>query len=518
MTTTERPARRGATRTGQRPGPGSQPAGPAVRPVAVALAAVAGGAWALAAPPRGWWFLLPVGVAALAVALYGRPLTDRLLLGVVAGLVYYGATLPWLLEFHPAGYVAVAALQTALLAGATALVPSALAGRWSGGWWALPAALVLLEAVQARFPLGGFPLTALSLSQPDGPFLAAAPLGGSLLVTGAAATTGIALAALVLRPGRRRATAAAVAAGLAVGALPVVAGWSLDGRPAGTLDAVVVQGDGPRGERAVNSDLAAVTERHLDLAGTVGGSPDLVLLPENVVHVRGPITETATGDAIGDLARELAAPVVVGVVETEGDGFRNAAVLWGPDGQPLDRYEKEHRVPFGEYIPARGLMEKVTDATALVPRDAIAGHGEALLDSPAGPLGVVISYEVFFADRVHEAVTAGGRVVLVPTNAASFVTEEVPATELAAARLRAREFGRTVLQAAPTGYSAVVLPTGEVVARSDLGTASVLSETVPLRTGLTPYARVGDLPVVILAAALLVGAGARRTRRWASGS
>ena len=74
------------------------------------------------------------------------------------------------------------------------------------------------------------------------------------------------------------------------------------------------------------------------------------------------------------------------------------------------------------------------DAAALVPRDAIVGRGEALLGSPVGPLGVVVSYEVFFADRVREAVIAGGQVVLVPTSAASFVTGEVPAMEVAAAR------------------------------------------------------------------------------------
>jgi hypothetical protein len=54
----------------------------------------------------------------------------------------------------------------------------------------------------------------------------------------------------------------------------------------------------------------------------------------------------------------------------------------------------------------------------------------------------VISYEVFFSDRVREAVRAGGRLVIVSTNASSYAGDEVPATEPAAARLRAREFGR----------------------------------------------------------------------------
>lgn len=63
----------------------------------------------------------------------------------------------------------------------------------------------------------------------------------------------------------------------------------------------------------------------------------------------------------------------MGVVGSEGSQFRNPAVLWGPDGQRVDRYEKQHRVPFGEYIPGRALLERVTDLTALVPRDAVVG-------------------------------------------------------------------------------------------------------------------------------------------------
>lgn len=486
-------ARRGLARRGAQP-PG--------RAVAFALAVAAGIAWAGAEPPRGWWPLLPLGVAALTIALNGRGARERWLLGGLAGVVFYGSTLWWLTYFSGPGYVVMALLQAGLLATAAALVPAGRSGRWIGGWWTLPAALVLLEAVQVRFPLGGFPLPGLVLSQLDGPFAMAAPLGGSLLVTALAATSGVALAALVVVPGWRRRLAAAGGA-LAVVLAPLIAGAAVTTRATGTLDVAVVQGGGIRG---VFEDPTRVTDRQLAVMRRITDSPDLVVLPENVVDVVGSIAGSLPDLQIAAQARRLDTAVVVGIVEKEGDGFRNAAVLWGPDGRRLDRYEKEHRVPFGEYVPARSLLERVTDATALVPRDAIPGRGVALLRSPEGPLGVVISYEVFFADRVREAVVAGGQVVLVPTNAASYVTPEVPAMEVAAARLRAREFGRTVLQAAPTGYSAVVLPTGQVIAQSELGDPGLLRERVPLRSGLTPYARLGDLPVFTLAVVTLSAA------------
>lgn len=468
---------------------------------AAVLAILAGGAWALAAPPRGWWPLLPVGAGLLAVALAGQRLRQRLLLGTLCGAVVYGATLPWLVDFSAAGYVAMAVFETGLLA---------LAAAATVRWWALPAALVLLEAAQTRVPLGGFPLPGLAYSQPDGPFVLAAPLGGSLLVVGAAVTAGTCLAALCLLPTvRQRVAAAGAAAVLAV--LPLVGGSVATTSPAGTLDTVVVQGGGPRGTRAVFTDPNEVTARQLAVLDGVTGSPDLVLLPEGVVVVDAPFAATARSQELGRYAAALGTSLVVGVVEGEPNGFRNAAVAYGPDGAMVGRYEKRHRVPFGEYIPARALLSRLTDATSLVPKDAIVGRGTARLGLPQAPVGVVISYEVFFADRVREAVRAGGQLVLVPTNASSYVGDEVPATELAAARLRAREFGRAVLQAAPTGYSAIVLPDGEVVARTDLGAAAVLRERVPLRTGLTPFARTGDLPMVTLAGMVVVLA-ARRTR------
>ena len=483
---------------------------------AVGLAGAAGAAWALSAPPREWWVLMPLGVAALVLSLLGRPLRERLLLCALAGLAYFGPTLWWIHDFSFPGYIATTLLETLLLVGVLGLIPANRQGRWSGGWWALPAALVLLEAVQTRFPFGGFPLPTLALSQLDGPFAAAAPLGGSLLVTTSAAVGGVALAAPWVLPRFRQRILAALGLLLAA-SLPVALGTRLTTTAVGVLDVAVVQGGGPRGVRAVFTDPGDVTRRHLAVAQQIDGSPDLVLMPENVVDVDGRIADSPVAGELGALANRLDSSLVVGVTESTATGFHNASVLWGPSGRRLDRYEKEHRVPFGEYIPARNLLEKITDATALVPSDATPGRGKAVLRSPIGSLGVVISYEVFFADRVREAVENGAPILLVPTNTSSYVTDEVPAIQLAAARLRAKEFGRSIVLAAPTGYSAVILPNGQIQAQTPLGTASLLRERVPLLTGLTPYARAGDTWLIAIAAAALtlgpLGAWACRSTR-----
>ena len=502
------------------PGPGAGRAGPdgggrrwwPGHP-AVLRGVLAGVLLAGSMPPRSAWYLAPAGAAVLTWGLLGLGARQRFVVGVWAGLGFFVPTLGWLTGFHPAGFAAVLVLQVLLFAG-TMLLVDARPERW----WTVPSAIVALEAVRARFPFGGFPLPGIALGQLDGPFAGAAPLGGSLLVAGLATGAGAALAGVVLSSRRVR-TVVPIAALIALSAAGIFLA-APDGSPAGSLRAVLVQGGGPRGIPAVVSDADAVTERQFRLSEDLPPAVDLVLWPESSLGVTGPIAESSEGRRVAALARRSGATVVAGLSESYPKGFRNAAVAWDPDGSIVDRYEKVHRVPFGEYIPARGLFERLSDMTALVPRDAIPGRGPGLLDTRAGPLGVVISYEVFFSDRVRAAVTHGGQIVLVPTNAASYTTEEVPATEVAAARMRAVEFDRAVLQAAPTGYTAVVSPDGEVMARGGLGTPEVLEAAVPLRSGLTPYARTGDLPALLLVGSVLLAVPVVRllrrspTDRW----
>ena len=448
-------------------------------------------------PPRTAWYLGPLGAAALTWSLLGLAWRQRLVLGGMTGLAFFLPTLSWLTGFHPAGFAALLVLEVVLFAVAMLLVDPRPAR-----WWTVPAALVALEAVRARFPFGGFPIPGMALGQLDGPFAAAAPLGGSLLVVGLATGAGAAATAL-LAAGRRVGTLLAVAAFGAASAVGVILA-SPDGASAGSLRAALVQGGGPRGIPAVVSDADAVTERQFLLSEDLPSGLDLVLWPESSLGVSGSVADTSEAARVAQLARRTGATVVVGLSESYEEGFRNAAVAWDPEGRIVDRYEKVHRVPFGEYIPARALFESLSDMTGLVPRDAIPGRGPGLLRTAAGPLGVVISYEVFFSDRVRASVEAGAQVLLVPTNAASYTTEEVPATEVAAARMRALEFDRAVLQAAPTGYTAIVRPDGLVVEQSGLSTAEVLTATVPLRTGMTVYSGTGDGPVLAVAALSLL--------------
>ena len=118
----------------------------------------------------------------------------------------------------------------------------------------------------------------------------------------------------------------------------------------------------------------------------------------------------------------------------------------------------------------------------------------------------VISWEIFFPRRVREGVAAGGQLVLNPTNGASYWLTLVQSQQVANSRLRAIESGRWVLQAAPTGFSAVVNPSGGVVQRTAVSEQRVLQATIERRDGNTIAQTTGLLFPSLLSTVLLLAA------------
>lgn len=446
-------------------------------------------------PPWGFWPLAFPGITLLAFALDGRRARTRALLGLVFGFGLFGPTLFWISEFHAVGYVLLLLLEGSFFAAAAALVPADRSR--AAAVLALPAAYVLAETARGVVPFGGLPMGGLPLGQVTGPLAPSARLGGAYLLTGVAVAAGAALAAAAWR--HHRLAAALVVIPAAAAALGFVAP---DGSPRRRIDVTVVQGGGPRGFRAVDTDPADVLLAHLAVSEGLRPPLDLAVWPENTIDVPS-LDGSVEADSLAAVAVRSDATVVAGVTEDAGvDNFQNVSVAWDPEGRIVDRYVKAHRVPFGEYVPLRGLLERLVDLSVL-PRDAVAGKGPGILHTPAGDLGVAISYEVFFGERGRAAAQAGGQLLLVPTNAASFTSSQVPTQEVASAQLRAWETGRWVVMSAPTGYGAFIDHRGRVHARTTLSRAELLRGRPELRDGDTLYVAFGDLPLVLLAIALL---------------
>jgi apolipoprotein N-acyltransferase len=460
------------------------------------LAAVATGVvTALALPPWGWWPLAFVGLVGLDRLIADANRRTRFRRGLLVGLGLYIPSLAWMVDMTAPGYVIAVAFYAALLAVAAVLVPAAAPGRWL----ALPGAIALTELLRWSWPFGGVPLSSLAVGQVASPLAPVLRIGGALLLVEVTVIVAVTLAAAL----NRRWVAAGVGAAVALGVVLFgVAGPQ--GEQVGTMRVALVQGGGPQGTRASDTDERAVFERQLTASDDVETPVDLVVWPEDVVDVDQPVAETREGRELRELARRLDAPLVVGVVEDAGpDHFRNAAVAYDADGEIVDRYDKVHRVPFGEYVPLRPLVERF-GGEDLASRDAMVGDHPAELDTPAGRLSVAISWEIFFGDRVREGVDDGAEIVINPTNGSSFTGTLVQTQQVATSRMRAIENDRWVLQVAPTGFSAIVGPDGTVHQRSSVSEPAVLQQTVGTREGTTLYTRVGLLPAWIVAVASLV--------------
>ena len=453
-------------------------------------------------PPLGWWPAGIAGEAVLALAVLGQPWRGRLASGAAAGVAQCVIGLWWVGEFSVVGAIALVALE--------ALVPAAamvVAGRRPLGF---VAASTLAVAVAARWPFGGLPLATLPFGQATGPLAAVGRLGGTLAVAAATAAAG----ALVASAAGRRAGAALVAAGALAAALtaaavaPDGAGAHPGAHPAARRVAAV-QGGGPEGTRAVDTDAQVVFNRQLAAVARMRAQPDLIVLAEGVVVAPIPVEQTYDAAALTTLSARTGATVVAGVEQQLG-GRRavNEVRAWTPDGGLSRPVGKRRLVPFGEYVPLRSLIGGLVPQT---PYDTVAGTGRPLLRAGGDDLGVMISFEVFFDGAARAA--SPGTLLVVPTDASSYRSGQVPAEELAAARLAAIETGRWVVQAAPTGLTAVVRPDGSIAQHSDRGATAVVETTVGLRSGRTPFDRWGDGPVLVAAAAGLLVALTRRRGR-----
>ena len=487
------------------------------RAAAPALALLGGVLVALALPPFGWWPLAPIGCAALLGSLRGVGSGSRALRGWCFGLGQFAVSLHFVLEFSAVGY--------ALLIVAEALFPAlaALTAGRRGSGYAFAAALSLVEWGREHVPFGGLPPGGIPLVGPTSPFGVLARLGGPALVTMGVAATAATLVAVVALAMRAWHGAAAsrvpwIEGAVLLGATVLVGvGGALapaGGAAARSITAVGVQGGGPRGlHQTVIPGMTAFV-RGVEASSQIAGPVGLVLWPEDTVPLpNANPPDTALGGRLAVLARHLHADLLAGVTEPIGaTRFLNEEVAFDPQGGYVGAIEKVHAVPFGEYVPLRPLLSHLVSLAA-VPRDAVVGHNDGVLDLGGTRVGVLISFETFFPDRGAVESRAGAEVLLVPTNTASYASTELPTQELAATRLLAIATGRDVLQAATTGYSALVTPQGEVEHMTRLDAVALVRATLPLRSGLTLYDRFGELPVLVIATAAVLGAWARLRER-----
>jgi len=498
---------------------------------AVPLGLTAGLLLFAAFPPVGVWPLAFVSPALLVVALSGRSLRGAFTVGLVFGTALFVPLLAWVMNLAWFAWIALA-IASAVIFAVFAIAQRLLLNLrcWPlavAGWW------VAAEAFRDRWPWGGFPWGRLAMSQAGLPTQGWAAIGGPPLLTFIVALVGVALGWLLLnllspeRRSNRRLIVGPAAAFVGMAGLACLpAALPLDPVPAraGTAVVAAIQGDVPRARSlAAQLNDITVTLNHVTatdkLAAKVAAGtlpkPDLVIWPENSTDI-DPTEYPPIYQQIASAATAIGRPILVGAVLQ--NPLRNAGVLWLPGKGPTTVYVKRQLVPFGEYIPFRSLISKITSLTQLQPNDFVPGHETVVFNVGKIRLGDVICYEVAFDDLVRSEVNAGANLLSVQSNDATFERDALAgesgetSQQLAMARIRAVEFDRAVIVASTTGYSAIIAPDGHLISRSDIWQQAELEARVPLLSYTTLADRVGAWPewVIVALTALALGLAAAR--------
>lgn len=462
------------------------------RPSAI-FAALAGAiVLPLAFPDRGWWPCAFVGVLLILWSVRGQKPGFAAILGFFAGLAFYLQHVLWTSLFlGPLPWVALCVLMGVWWAAVFPLI--ALAYRrlpFRGGalrsLGALPLAVASLwtlrELLSANLPYGGFAWGRLSQSQSDSPFAELVSwFGLSGLSFAMVWFCAFVIEVIALPRPRRIAQSPRIGElGYRVGILALcfslLATWPLwPTQQTGTVRILAVQGDTPGASYFIPSERGEILIAHADqtLASEDIEDIDLVLWPEGSVDV-SPWYSASAAAILDEVAEHVDAPILANTVTMDGEfdapdtHYYNTQFLWVPGAGAVSGYDKAHPIPFGEYVPDREFyMSLAPDLIGLIQREYTPGTRSNVITANGTKFGVFICYDIVDDSLIRAAIADGAEVLVTPTNNADFGRTDESGQQIATARLRAVETGRSVVQASTVGWSAAYLPDGTEVAALD---------------------------------------------------
>jgi apolipoprotein N-acyltransferase len=510
--------------------------------IAVCAGAILDGAF----PDIDIWPLAFPGIGLALLIQQGRRLGSAFLVGFVFGVVFFGWQIFWATTFlGPVPWAALSVFMAAWCGGGGMLIT--LAYRWVPR--AFPTALsrllflpavvaglwVLREAVSAVWPWGGFAWGRVALSQSDSaiahlfPWFGVSGVGFLMVLLSAVAVAAIQEGLHHGGPWRepvavpwaaRAALVTAIATLLvAIPAFPVATD--------GTLRVGAVQADTKAGYFDPPARIGDNLLRQIQMTRPVyDRHVDVVVWPEGASDL-DPLEDPDAADLWSDVAESAHAPLVGGAITTRRvhgvTRYYNTSMVWEPaKGGATDHYDKKHPVPFGEYVPARPFFHAIVPSLIdLIQREYTPGTTDDVMDVGKAVASIAICFDIVDDQIMTDGVREGGQLVFAQTNNADFgeFTDE-SVQQLAIARIRARELGRTVVNVSTVGTSAIVYPDGSEHHRLPTYTPGVMVDDVPLSTTMTP-AVLGGRQIEWLVCGIGIGAllasllapGSRRARR-----
>ena len=374
-----------------------------------------------------------------------------------------------------------------------------------------PAATKQLLLIPALWALGewlrgwiftGFPWLTLGYTQ------AATPLAGYAAITGVFGLSWLlwlsaALLLALLRPRARRPAFAAFLGILGLGYGLTQIAWT---RPEGApISVSLLQGNVPQDLKwdAARYASTVALYRHM----TEASSAQLTVLPETALPRFLDLLDPGLIDALSASARSHGGDLLLGVPLRDAPGrYYNSVISLGSSSS--QRYDKVHLVPFGEFIPPG--FGWVLSVLKIPLSDFSRGAENQMPLALAGQrIGVNVCYEDAFGEEIIRQLPAATLLVNV-SNVAWFGDSLAPPQHLQIAQMRALETGRSMLRATNTGMTAIIDHRGRISAALPPFTRGTLSGSAQGRSGMTPYARWGNLPFIVLALLICLAFALRR--------
>jgi apolipoprotein N-acyltransferase len=435
---------------------------------------VAGALVAWSFYPNHWWAAI-IGIAILLLTLDSKPRRTRVKLSLAFALTFFAFHVRWVSVLGNDAWIGLVILCTLpwLLFG---IVPVDSKSKW---FYLQPAAAVIvIEAIRANWPWGGFPWGLMAYSQVDGPLVGLATLGGQALVSGAV----VLCAAVLIKFLKFRSITALFI--LLVVSLTAASVSNFSSNQ--TIELVAIQGNVPRVGNELLVQRAAVLNNHVktteqllaDIESGMSPAPDLIVWPESGTDI-DPLVPGVAADAINDLATRSQAPILIGATTwqssgSRGEGPTNSGIMWTEAG-PGQIYSKNHLVPFGEYVPLRSFLANLITRFDQIPNDFVPGEGPGVFDVSGMQVGDVICFEVAYANHIYDTINAGAQVIAVQTNNATYGNTTQPEQQFAITRFRAIETQRAFLVASTSGISGLIQNDGSVSERTEQFEATIVT-------------------------------------------